>query len=198
LSPIKTPSETRRKMTRSSAGEGAHGFAARGLAVRIAGGLAKNRSSVRVSRSLSKSTRPAGAATMRGRGNRAEAGGSPVDILRGALDAFELSSGEVLFLEGEVGDRMYVLLEGRMDVVVGRTLVETVSEGDIVGEMALIDDAPRSASVITTTACRLVGITRERFHALVQGNPSFSTHVMKVLVDRLRRMNRLLVGEQNC
>jgi hypothetical protein len=111
-------------MTRSSAGEGAHGFAVRGLAVR-AGGLAKNRSSVRVSRSLSKSTRPAGAATMRGRGNRAEASGRPVDILRGALDAFELSSGEVLFLEGEVGDRMYVLLEGRMDVVVGRTLVET-------------------------------------------------------------------------
>jgi CRP/FNR family transcriptional regulator, cyclic AMP receptor protein len=133
---------------------------------------------------------------MRGRGNRAEATANPVEILRGALDAFELASGEVLFLEGEVGDRMYVLLEGRMDIVVGQTLVESVGAGDIVGEMALIDDAPRSASVITTTACRLVGINQERFHALVEKNPTFSTHVMKVLVDRLRRMNRSLLGEQ--
>src|SRR5262249_31902683 len=125
-----------------------------------------------------------------------EATANPVEALRGAVDAFELSSGEVLFLEGEKGHRMYVLLEGRMDVVVGRTLVETVGEGDIVGEMALIDDAPRSASVITTSACRLVGITRERFHALVQRNPNFSTYVMKVLVDRLRRMNRTLLEEE--
>jgi CRP/FNR family transcriptional regulator, cyclic AMP receptor protein len=133
---------------------------------------------------------------MRARGNRAEAVGNPVELVRGALDAFELSAGEVLFLEGEQGDRMYVLLEGRMDVVVGRTLVDTVGEGDIVGEMSLIDDAPRSASVITTTACRLVGITRERFHALVQRNPNFSTHVMKVLVERLRRMNRSLLEKE--
>src|SRR5262245_25209327 len=124
-----------------------------------------------------------------------EATANPVEALRGAVDAFELSSGEVLFLEGEKGHRMYVLLEGRMDVVVGRTLVETLGQGDIVGEMALIDDARRSATVITTTACRLVGIDRERFHALVQANPIFSTHVMKVLADRLRRMNRLVLAE---
>ena len=133
---------------------------------------------------------------MRGRGHRAEASTNPAEMLRGALDAFELSAGEVLFLEGEDGDRMYVLLEGRMDVVVGQTLVETVGDGGIVGEMALIDDAPRSASVITTKACRLVGINRERFHALVEKNPDFSTHVMKVMADRLRRMNRLLLGEE--
>ena len=132
---------------------------------------------------------------MKGRSTRPETTVNPVEILRGALDAFELSPGEVLFLEGEQGDRMYVLLEGRMDVVVGQTLVETVCDGDIVGEMAVIDDAPRSASVITTTACRLVGINRERFHALVQKNPNFSTHVMKVLADRLRRMNRSFLGE---
>ena len=121
---------------------------------------------------------------------------NPAEMLSGALDAFALSPGDVLFLEGEEGDRMYVLLEGRMDIIVGQTLVETASEGAIVGEMSLIDESPRSASVIAITACRLVGIDRPRFHALVQTNPTFATHVMKVMADRLRRMNQLVVAER--
>ena len=101
-------------------------------------------------------------------------------MLSGALDAFRLSAHEVLFREGEQGERMYVVLEGRVDI--------------LVGEMALIDNAPRSASVIASTECRLVGIDRERFHLLVQRNPTFSTHVMKVLANRLRHMNWLVLA----
>jgi CRP/FNR family transcriptional regulator, cyclic AMP receptor protein len=122
---------------------------------------------------------------------RAEAPTNPAAILRGAFDSFRLSAGETLFREGDEGDRMYVILEGRLDILVGNTVVETANEGGIVGEMALIDDAPRAASVVATTLCRLVAVDRKRFHSLVQSDPAFATHVMKVLADRLRNMNRL-------
>ena len=84
--------------------------------------------------------------------------------------------------------------KGGVDILVGDNVIETASEGDIVGEMALIDNASRSASVIANTECRLVGIDRERFHLLVQRNPTFSTHVMKVLANRLRHMNWLVLA----
>ena len=122
---------------------------------------------------------------------RPEAPTNPAAMLRGVFDSFRMSAGETLFREGDEGDRMYVILEGRMDILVGNTVVETANEGGIVGEMALIDDAPRAASVVATTLCRLVAVDRKRFHSLVQSDPTFATHVMKVLADRLRNMNRL-------
>jgi CRP-like cAMP-binding protein len=116
-------------------------------------------------------------------------------MLRGVLDSFRLSAGETLFREGDEGDRMFVVLEGRLDILVGETIVETATDGSIVGEMALIDDAPRAATVVAKTVSRLVAVDRKRFHSLVQSNPAFSTHVMKVLADRLRNMNRLFRPE---
>ena len=116
---------------------------------------------------------------------------NPAAMLRGVFDSFRLSAGEVLFHEGAEGDRMYVVLEGQVEILVGRTVVETATEGGIVGEMALIDDVPRSASVVVASPCRLVAIDRKRFHSLVQSDPAFATHVMKVLADRLRNMNRM-------
>jgi CRP-like cAMP-binding protein len=117
-------------------------------------------------------------------------------MLRSAFDSFRLPAGEVLFREGDEGNRMYVVLEGSADILIGNTVVETATEGGIVGEMALIDDAPRAASVVVATPCRLVAVDRKRFHSLVQSNPAFATHVMKVLADRLRNMNRLFSAKE--
>ena len=122
---------------------------------------------------------------------RSEAPFNPAAMLRGVFDSFRFPAGETLFREGDEGNRMYVILEGSMDILVGNAVVETANEGDIVGEMALIDNAPRSASVVATTLCRLVAVDRKRFHSLVQTEPAFATHVMRILADRLRNMNRL-------
>jgi len=56
--------------------------------------------------------------------------------------------------------------------------------------MALIDDSPRTASVVSKTSCRLAQIDRRRFHFLVQQTPHFATYVMKTLADGLRHMKR--------
>ena len=84
---------------------------------------------------------------------------------------------------------MYIVIEGDVDVMVGSTVVETACPGSIVGELALIDDEPRSASAVASTDCRLVAVDRRRFVYMVQETPNFALAVMKVLADRLRKTN---------
>ena len=101
----------------------------------------------------------------------------------------QLAPGDLLFRESEKGEKMYVLLEGETISCSAISCLETVKPGALIGEMALIDDSPRTASAVAKTSCRLAEIDRRRFHFLVQQTPHFATHVMKTLADRLRHMN---------
>jgi CRP/FNR family cyclic AMP-dependent transcriptional regulator len=114
---------------------------------------------------------------------------NPADLFRQDADALQLAAGDFLFREGDKRDKMYVLLEGEMDIRLGDYVVETARAGALIGEMALIDDSPRAANAVAKTACRLATIDQRRFHFLIQQHPQFATHVMKELADRLRNMN---------
>jgi CRP-like cAMP-binding protein len=117
---------------------------------------------------------------------------NPAELFRQDNDAVNVSPGEVLFREGDVGNHMFVVLEGMLDITVGTKVVETAMSGALIGEMALIDSATRSATVTARTQCRLAKIDLRRFHFMVQQNPYFASHVMKVLVERIRKMDQLL------
>jgi CRP/FNR family transcriptional regulator, cyclic AMP receptor protein len=110
-------------------------------------------------------------------------------------DGINLAPGEVLFQAGDAGDAMFVLLEGEVEIHVGGRIVETSTRGAIIGEMALIDKSPRAATVKAKEPSRLVKIDQNRFHFLIQQTPFFATHVMRVLTDRLRQMNKQVVPE---
>ena len=114
---------------------------------------------------------------------------NPADLFRQDSDAVELAPGDFLFREGDKRDKMYVLLEGEVDIRLGDYVVESAKSGALIGEMALIDDSPRAANAVAKTPCRLAAIDKRRFHFLVQQHPQFATHVMKELADRLRHMN---------
>ena len=114
---------------------------------------------------------------------------NPAELFRQETDALKVAPGAVLFQEGDKGDKMYVLLEGEMEILLGDFVLETAKPGMLIGEMALIDESPRTATVTAKTPCRLAEIDRRRFHFLVQQTPHFATHVMKTLADRLRHMN---------
>ena len=114
---------------------------------------------------------------------------NPADLFRQDTDALQLAAGDFLFREGDKRDKMYVLLEGEMDIRLGDYVVETARPGALIGEMALIDDSPRAANAVAKSACRLAPIDQRRFHFLIQQHPHFATHVMKELADRLRNMN---------
>jgi CRP-like cAMP-binding protein len=100
-----------------------------------------------------------------------------------------LKAGETLFLRGEEGKHMYLVVEGRIDVKVGGTIVENVGLHGILGEMALIDKAPRSATAVAVTDAEVAVIDRDVFLALVGDSPAFSLYVMKIMAARIRRMN---------
>src|SRR5262252_582063 len=114
---------------------------------------------------------------------------NPADLFRQDSDAVRLAAGDFLFREGDKRDKMYVLLEGEMDIRLGDYVVETAKEGALIGEMALIDDRPRAANAVAKSACRLAPIDQRRIDFLVQQHPHFARHVMRELADRLRHMN---------
>ena len=101
----------------------------------------------------------------------------------------EFQAGSTIFAEGAPGDVMYVVLDGEVEVRVGRAVVEVAGPGDIVGEMALIDAQTRSATTVAKSDCRLALVNEQRFLYMVQETPFFVLHVMRVLADRLRRMD---------
>lgn len=72
-------------------------------------------------------------------------------------------------------------------------LVETLGHGSIVGEMGLVSPAPHSASVIARTDCEFVAVDEKRFQFLVQQTPYFAVQVMRLMAERLRATDRLLV-----
>lgn len=117
---------------------------------------------------------------------------NPADLFSREANPVRLAPGEILFKAGDAADGMYVMLEGALDVTVGGKVVEHSTRGAILGEMALIDQSPRGATVVAREPSSLVKLDQRRFQFLIQQNPFFATHVMKVLADRLRQMNQLV------
>jgi CRP/FNR family cyclic AMP-dependent transcriptional regulator len=117
---------------------------------------------------------------------------NPADLFRQETDTLQLAPGDFLFQEGDKGDKMYVLLEGEIDIFLGDFVLETAGPSSLIGEMALIEDNPRTANAVAKTPAKLAQIDRRRFHFLVQQTPHFATHVMKTLADRLRHMNAVM------
>jgi CRP-like cAMP-binding protein len=104
-------------------------------------------------------------------------------------EAQSYPAGQYIFKAGDRGETMYIVTEGEVDILEGSTVLDTIGPGSIVGELALIDDEPRCASVRAKTNCRLVPVNRHRFLFMVQETPFFGLAVMKVLADRLRKMD---------
>ena len=101
-------------------------------------------------------------------------------------------AGEVIFEEGQDGDRMYVVRHGEVEILRGDKVVETISGGGMFGEMALIDGSKRSATARAKTECELVPVDEKTFVFLVHETPYFALDVMRLLADRLRAMNELI------
>jgi CRP-like cAMP-binding protein len=121
---------------------------------------------------------------------------NPAELFRQETDTLKLAPGDFLFQEGDTGENMYVLLEGEIEIFLGDFMLETAEPGMLIGEMALIDDGPRTANAVAKTVCRLAEIDRRRFYFLVQQHPHFATHVMKTLADRLRDMNAVTAARE--
>jgi CRP/FNR family cyclic AMP-dependent transcriptional regulator len=110
-------------------------------------------------------------------------------LFRNAPEVIAVAAGKYIFQKGDTAKLMYLIIEGEVDLLLGETLVETAGEGSFIGEMALIDDEPRSASARARSDCRVFPIDEARFHSLVKETPFFALQLMKILARRLRSMN---------
>lgn len=108
-----------------------------------------------------------------------------------ALDETPLAypPGRVIFSSGDPGNEMYVVRSGEVHLKIGDTVLETVGPGGILGELALVDPAPRSASAVAGDDCTLARVDAEAFDDLVRRVPGLALEVMKVMARRLRKAN---------
>jgi CRP-like cAMP-binding protein len=102
----------------------------------------------------------------------------------------KFTPGEIIFREGDPGNELFVIARGRVEIQSGNRLLETLGEGEIFGEMALIDDEPRSATVVALNEVTLAPVSEKQFLFLVRHTPYFALRVMRVLAERLRRQNK--------
>ena len=100
------------------------------------------------------------------------------------------AKGDTIFKEGEQADEFFVVVRGKVEIRSGNRSFETVDRNGIFGEMALIDDSPRSATVVALTDVTVAPIQEQQFLFMVEHTPFFALRVMRVLASRLRRQNR--------
>ena len=115
------------------------------------------------------------------------------------IDSVEVaySAGAAIIAPGTINAVMYVVKKGLVAVQIEGVTVEQISEGNIFGEMGIVDPRPHTAKVYAVTDVTLYVINREQFLQLVGKAPTFSLRVMRILARRIRAMNaRISKGER--
>jgi CRP/FNR family transcriptional regulator, cyclic AMP receptor protein len=110
-------------------------------------------------------------------------------------DGIETSSfkaGDIIFREGDNALELFVIKSGQVRIQIGNRTVTELGPDTIFGEMALIDDEPRSATAIALTDVELAPVAEKQFLFLVSQTPYFALKVMRVLATRLRETNKSL------
>jgi CRP/FNR family cyclic AMP-dependent transcriptional regulator len=108
--------------------------------------------------------------------------GTPVDI----------KEGKTIFAESEKAipvlrrNKMYLLLKGEVGLVHGKNAIGTVKPGEVFGELAVISDAPRTASAVARTACTVIGLDDGDFKKALKKKPGFAVMLLGVMIRRMR------------
>jgi CRP-like cAMP-binding protein len=104
------------------------------------------------------------------------------------VDAVHVRAGETVVREGEYGDRFFVVAEGRLDVSCERGAYPPVGAGDVFGEIALLQDVPRTATVTARDECLLYALDRESFLCAVSSHASATSAARRMASERLARV----------
>jgi len=113
-------------------------------------------------------------------------------LARATSETQSYKAGDTIFKQGDAGSVFFVIKTGSVAVRSGNRTLQVLGEGEIFGEMALVDSQPRSASVLAETDCVVVPIGEKQFLSMTSEAPYFALSVMKVLVQRLRSANSTL------
>ena len=117
--------------------------------------------------------------------------------LRESMVPLKLSKGQILFKEGQEGDRLYVVVQGKLKLGTasgdGReNLLSILGPGEMFGELSLFDPEPRTSTATAVTDARLVSLAHEAVIGLVTTHPQTSLELLRRLAQRLRKSNEIL------
>lgn len=101
------------------------------------------------------------------------------------------AEGHQIMEAGQPGTTMYIVLEGRVTIAINNKIVEKLTAGGVFGEMALVDQSPRTASAIARTDCALLSMNRQALIELVKADPAVGMAMMRCVANRMRYMNSL-------
>ncbi|MGH3073512.1 MAG: Crp/Fnr family transcriptional regulator [Gaiellales bacterium] len=102
------------------------------------------------------------------------------------MDEVDVKDGRVLMREGAAGREFFIVISGTVRVERNGRKINELGPGDFMGEIALIDRGPRTATVIAAEPCRLLVLDIGGFRTLVSKYPSVQGKIMKALAERLR------------
>ncbi len=124
-----------------------------------------------------------------------------LEFFKAAGKQEKVAQGKVIFAENDVArpflfmrDKMYLLLEGEVELVAGKKVIGSVARGGIFGEMASITHAPRSASAVAKSACSVIALDDKQFQAGLKEKPAFALMLMSMLIGRLRETTARLAA----
>ena len=117
--------------------------------------------------------------------------------LRASMTLVKVSKGNTLFKEGDAGDRLFVVVEGKLKLgtssIDGReNLLSILGPGDMFGELSLFDPGPRTATAAAVTDARVLALAHDQVIGLVTQHPQVSLELLARLAQRLRRTNEVL------
>jgi signal transduction histidine kinase len=115
-------------------------------------------------------------------------------------ETVSVPAGQLVLREGDTGDSLYVVLEGELEVTKRRggqeVVLSTYEPGQFFGEMALLERAPRSASVRTLRESRMLAIDQAAFQTLLSRSPSAPFNILRTVTSRLRSTESMLIQNE--
>jgi len=108
----------------------------------------------------------------------------------------DVKEGQYVFREGDLGTEMYIIHEGKVEILSGsgsnEQLLSVLEKGDFFGEMSILEDLPRAASARAVTPVKLLQINGSTFDQMLRGNPEIAVRMMRKLARRIRETDDLL------
>ena len=112
-----------------------------------------------------------------------------LEELGAIADEIDVPAGTALTHEGYREGFFFIVIEGSVRIERGGRLVNIIGAGDYLGEIALLDGGPRTATATTETPCRLLSLTYAMFHELLDSSPSIRTAILESVGQRLRELD---------
>lgn len=111
-----------------------------------------------------------------------------------ASDEITMTAGTMIIDQGQTGREAFVIMDGDVTVKRNKRKVATLGPGSVVGEMSLLDNGPRTATVVCDTECTLLVIDQRRFRGVIEDIPAIAHKLLASLAGRIRELDRAYYG----